>query len=135
MLEICWRLDSLFFVVVDIDALLAMRAGRVPKRLVTLARNRAAQLFALQLLRAVPVAFNHDLPPALIAKRIGAFRLPMTVSDEANIGALNEAGAEPVAIASLVAESGEMLPASGAPGPDDLAHVQITSGTTGRSPA
>jgi len=89
-------------------------------------------LFALQLLRAVPVAFNRDLPTALIAKRIAAFKIGMTVCSEVDLAPLAEAGAEPVAVASLVAGSGDsLLTAGAAPGPDDLAYVQITSGTTG----
>jgi len=88
-------------------------------------------LFALQLLRAVPVAFNRDLPLALIAKRIRAFRMAMTVSGEADIEPLGEAGVEPVGVASLVNGAGIPASVDELPGPDDLAYVQITSGTTG----
>ena len=91
--------------------------------------------FGAQLIGAAPVAINPKFTPAQVRRRVDDIGCVMTVASEAfrssDVGAEALAGTANVSPATLAAASPLPRAAASPSGPDDLSHLQLTSGTTG----
>ena len=94
-------------------------------------------LFAIQLIGAAPVALNTTLPPQTLLRRIAALRARLAVCPEEMQPILEQtARQEGVSVGIETprdirsASPGPFRPAS-LPSPEDIAYLQVTSGTTG----
>lgn len=92
-----------------------------------------------QLIGAVPVAINPNFPPAQVRRRVNEIGCGITVvaasvlASPAGIEAFT--GVSTIEPAALTASRALPRAAAAPSGPDDLAHLQLTSGTTGSSRA
>lgn len=91
-------------------------------------------LFALQRLRATPVAVHAGLPAEAVGRRVALVRAALALVPEgwadAPAGSAPRLGWRP-----LTALPEEELAVTTRPGPEDVAYLQLTSGTTGASKA
>ena len=94
-------------------------------------------VYASQLLAAIPVAINPDLPDEAIVRRLRLVRAHLALCGRGTAARLAAASGAPCPVLSMAELAWESSPAAPhqSPDPGDVAFLQLTSGTTGDSRA